>query len=404
MTDVTINAVEFSADETKPLLVLGPSLGTSAEALYSHIAPLLTPYFRVLAWDLPGHGHTPTRRGEFSMHELAAGVRARIDAVAGPDTPFFYAGDSVGGAVGQQLLLDYPHRVLGAALMCTGAKIGTEESWGQRIELVKKSGTPAVVESSAKVWFAPGFIERHPDRATPLLHALQNADADGYAQVCGALAGFDVRQRLVDIFVPVLTIAGSEDKSTPPASLQLIADSVRDGHAVVLDGVAHLAPIEAPEKVAQLLREHFLSADDGQLDSADVTASECSLGEVYERGMTVRREVLGDAHVDRANAAMTDFTSDFQTMITRYAWGGIWARDGLDRRTRSFITLTAMVALGHHDELAMHVRAARTNGLTNDEIKELLLQCAIYCGVPAANTAFKIAQQVLDELDGVAGE
>jgi 4-carboxymuconolactone decarboxylase len=114
-------------------------------------------------------------------------------------------------------------------------------------------------------------------------------------------------------------------------------------------------------------------------------------------GMRVRREVLGDEHVDGAIAGTTPFTAEFQNLITRYAWGEIWARPGLDRRTRSAITLTALTALGHHHELAMHVRAARRNGLTPDEIKEVLLQAAIYCGVPAANRAFAIAQEILAE-------
>jgi 4-carboxymuconolactone decarboxylase len=119
----------------------------------------------------------------------------------------------------------------------------------------------------------------------------------------------------------------------------------------------------------------------------------------YERGMGVRREVLGDDHVDRALTGTTPFTAEFQDLITRYAWGEIWARPGLDRRMRSAITLTALVATGREHELAMHVRAARRNGLTDDELKEVLLQCAVYCGVPAANGAFAIAQRVLDEED-----
>lgn len=122
-------------------------------------------------------------------------------------------------------------------------------------------------------------------------------------------------------------------------------------------------------------------------------------GEVRDAGMVVRREVLGDAHVDRAVAATTEFTGDFQDLITQYAWGSIWTRPGLDRRSRSLITLTALVARGHHEELAMHVRAAKRNGLTDDELKELFLQTAIYCGVPDANTAFRIAQGVLAEDD-----
>jgi 4-carboxymuconolactone decarboxylase len=117
----------------------------------------------------------------------------------------------------------------------------------------------------------------------------------------------------------------------------------------------------------------------------------------HEDGMKVRREVLGDEHVDRAIENATDFTAEFQDFITRYAWGEIWSRPGLDRKTRSCITLTALVALGHDHELELHLRAALRNGLTPGEIKEVLLQCAVYCGVPAANSAFAIAQRILDE-------
>lgn len=119
--------------------------------------------------------------------------------------------------------------------------------------------------------------------------------------------------------------------------------------------------------------------------------------ERYDNGLTVRRAVLGDAHVDRTLSRRNEFNEEFQALITRYAWGEIWTRPGLDRRMRSAITLTALTALGHHHELAMHVRAALRNGLTPEEIKEVLLQAAIYCGVPAANRAFAIAQEVLAE-------
>lgn len=119
----------------------------------------------------------------------------------------------------------------------------------------------------------------------------------------------------------------------------------------------------------------------------------------YQRGMAVRREVLGDAHVEEAEAQTTDFTRDFQTFVTEYAWGTVWTRPGLDRRSRSMIALTALVARGHQVELAAHIRAALRNGLSRDEIKEVLLQTAIYCGVPDANSAFRIAARVFDELD-----
>ena len=119
--------------------------------------------------------------------------------------------------------------------------------------------------------------------------------------------------------------------------------------------------------------------------------------DAYERGMKIRREVLGDEHVDRAVERTTDETRDFQDFITRYAWGEIWARPGLDRRTRSCITLTALVALGRFEELELHIRGARRNGLTDEEISEVLLHSAVYCGVPAANSAFAVFRRVLDE-------
>lgn len=127
---------------------------------------------------------------------------------------------------------------------------------------------------------------------------------------------------------------------------------------------------------------------------ADATAQD-----IYDAGMAVRREVLGNEHVDRANANMDSFTEDYQDMITRIAWGGIWTRPGLSRQMRSAVTLTALVAHGHWEELAMHIRAALNNGLSRDEIKEILLQTAIYCSVPSANSAFKTAQKVFAEID-----
>ena len=120
----------------------------------------------------------------------------------------------------------------------------------------------------------------------------------------------------------------------------------------------------------------------------------------YTEGMVVRREVLGDEHVDGAIAATTEFTADFQDFITRYAWGGLWSRPGLERRQRSLVTLALLAGLGHHDELAMHVRAALRNGVSREEIREVLMHVAVYAGVPAANTAFKIAQRTLDASAG----
>jgi 3-oxoadipate enol-lactonase/4-carboxymuconolactone decarboxylase len=383
MTAPTITAVQLGGGPGLPLLVLGPSLGTSATALWSACATRLADDFHLVAWDLPGHGRNrPVPSGiAFDMAGLAQGVLALVDRVRAErgdeGAPFCYAGDSLGGAVGLQLLLDEPDRVRSAVLLCTGAKIGESDGWHERAELVRRSGTPVMVEGSAQRWFSPGFLDRESEVGATLLASLQDADRFGYAAACEALAAFDVRDRLGEITAPVLAIAGADDEPAPVPGLREIAEGVKDGRLVVLDNVAHLAPAEAPDEVAQLMRQHFSE----------------------HPGMRVRREVLGDAHVDRAVAGTTGFTLDFQQLITDYAWGRIWTRPGLDLRSRSMITLTALLARGHHEELALHVRAARRNGLTNDEIKEVFLNAAIYCGVPDANTAFRIAQPILDEMD-----
>jgi 3-oxoadipate enol-lactonase / 4-carboxymuconolactone decarboxylase len=368
-----------------PLLLVGPALGTSAATLWSRCAAELAEDFRVVGWDLPGHGASAPAAGPFTVGELADGVHA----LAG-DQPFFCAGDSIGGAVALQLLLD--HRIAGAALVCTGARIGTAASWQERAELVRAEGTKAVVSTAAQTWFGPGFADRDPDVTGALLDDLAGADDASYAWACEALAAFDVTARLEDARSPLVAIGGAYDTRTPVDGLREIIERVPDGRLTVLDPVAHLAPAEAPAATAALIVGYLLRRP--LPGRAGMT-----LGELQEIGNSVRRQVLGDAHVDRAAARTTELDRDFQDLIERYAWGSIWSRGGLDRRSRSIAVLTALVAGGHHEELAMHLRAARTNGLTDGEIAEVLLQTAVYCGVPAANTAFRIARTVLEEDD-----
>lgn len=394
MTVPAITGVQLGGSAELPLLVCGPSLGTSATALWSTAAELLGGEFHVVAWDLPGHGYnTAAPEGSFTMGELADAVLAFVDGVLGergePAGSFLYAGDSVGGAVGQQLLLDHPERVRAAVIACSVPRFADTAMWHDRAEKVRTSGTPIMVEGSARRWFGPGFLERQPSAVAALLHSLQEADRFGYAAVCDALADFDIRSELHRISAPVTAIAGAYDESAPVARMATLAHGVADGRLIVLDRVGHQAPVEAPEEIARAIRE-----------IARIPMAPTTIDDRSAAGMTVRREVLGDAHVDRATAAITDLTRDFQEFITDYAWGSIWTRPGLARRDRSIAVLTALVARGHHEELGMHVRAARTNGLTVEEIKEVLLQSAIYCGVPDANTAFRIAQRVLDDADG----
>jgi pimeloyl-ACP methyl ester carboxylesterase len=253
-------------DATRPLLVLGPSLGTSVEALWCDVVPHLHEGTDVVGWDLPGHGRSSaagleTWRDltiEVLVDGLLRGV-ARAQAARGDDgAPFWYAGVSVGGAVGLRLLVDSPRHLHGAALICTAARFGEPAPWRERAELVARAGTPTQVVGSARRWFGPGFVEGSPEVVTRLLGALQETDRWGYAAVCGALARFDATAELGRLAAGgprVLGIAGAADTATPPALLAEIVSVAPGARLEVLDGVAHLAPAERPRAVARLVQQ-----------------------------------------------------------------------------------------------------------------------------------------------------
>ncbi|MFJ3444416.1 3-oxoadipate enol-lactonase [Streptomyces sp. NPDC086081] len=359
-----------------PPLLLGPSLGTSY-ALWDQVAPELSVTHRVIRWDLPGHGGSPAGLlpAGATVGDLAGLVLALADSLG--VERFAYAGVSLGGAVGLQLAVHHPERLTSLAVICSSAHFGGARPWEERAARVRREGLAALADTADARWFTPGFT------VPELVADHRRADPEAYAACCDALAAFDLRDRLAEITVPALLVAGREDPATPPAHLREIADAVPGAALVEIPGASHLAPAQCPEEVLAALRSH--------------------LGRPARGGTAARRQVLGDAHVDRAQARQTPFTARFQDFVSRYAWGEIWADPTLSRRERSMITLTALVARGHHDELAMHVRAARRNGLTPEEIGAVLLQTAVYCGVPAANSAFATAQRVLAEEDGAGG-
>ncbi|MFG3002544.1 bifunctional 3-oxoadipate enol-lactonase/4-carboxymuconolactone decarboxylase PcaDC [Streptomyces calvus] len=356
-----------------PALLLGPSLGTSY-ALWDRVAPELSSAHRVVRWDLPGHGGSPAGLigAGATVGDLVALVLALADALG--VERFAYAGVSLGGAVGLHLAVHHPERVSSLAVICSSAHFNGSKPWQERAALVRREGLAGLAAGADARWFTSGFT------VPELVRDHRDADPEAYAACCDALAAFDLRERLAEISVPTLLVAGREDPATPPEHLRQIADAVPGAALVEVPGASHLAPAQRPEAVLTALRAHFDGA--------------------ARRGMEVRREVLGDAHVDRAQARQTPFTARFQDFVARYAWGEVWTDPTLTRRERSMITLTALVAHGHHDELAMHVRAALRNGLTPEEIGAVLLQTAVYCGVPAANSAFATAQRVLAEEAG----
>jgi 3-oxoadipate enol-lactonase / 4-carboxymuconolactone decarboxylase len=239
-----IEIVDFGGDRNAPVLVLGPSLGTSVTALWSAAAVLLTGTHRVLGWDLPGHGVTPASCDNFTLSELAYSVADRF----AHHSKVSYAGVSVGGAVGLQILLDHSIDISAAALICNAARIGEPAAWRERARTVRRWGTVAMLSSAPQRWFAPGFVDRDPNTAAHLLASLQAADNEGYAAICQALANFDVVDRLTDVAVPVVVIAGSHDIATPSATLRELPRGIAARYIEVPEA-GHLAPAEQPGRI-----------------------------------------------------------------------------------------------------------------------------------------------------------
>jgi 3-oxoadipate enol-lactonase / 4-carboxymuconolactone decarboxylase len=358
-----------------PVVLLSNSLGTALE-MWDGQVPAMAAHFRVLRYDQRGHGRSPTPGGPYSIDDLGGDALALLDSLGLERVSV--CGVSLGGMTGMWLAIHARERVERLALCCTSAHLPPAETWTERAAAVRAGGMEAVVDSVLERWFTPEGARRRAEAVERTRRMLLATPPEGYAASCEAIAALDLRARLGDVRAPTLVLTASDDPSTPPEHGRLIADAIPGGRFVVLPGARHMVSVERAGAVTAALLEHLLDEDP------------------FRRGMRIRREVLGDAYVDAAVERTSGFTSDFQDLITRYAWGDVWARPELDRRTRSAITLAALVALGRLDELELHLRAARRNGMSADEIGEVLLHSAVYCGVPAANAAFTVAQRVLE--------
>lgn len=369
-----------------PVLVLLNSIGTDM-ALWDTSVPHLLPAFRLLRIDTRGHGASDAPAGDYTLAMLADDVVAVMDAAGVTNAAI--AGVSLGGMIAMELALRHPARVTALALICTSATMDAT-AWQARIAKVRTEGTVAIADLAMGRFLSPKFAETHVGATQSVRAGLIAMADDGYAGCGAAIRDMAVIERLPGIAVPTLVVAGDRDTSTPFAGHgEHIAAAIPGATVVHLDA-AHLAPIETPAALAARVRG-FLAPNDAKRDAADT---------LFEAGLLNRRRVLGDAWVDASLAKRTAFTADFQAMITRIAWNEIWGRPGLDDRSRRFIVLAITVALGRWEEFALHVRTGlMRDGFTRDELKEVLMQSAIYAGVPAANTAFAEAGKIIAELD-----
>jgi 3-oxoadipate enol-lactonase/4-carboxymuconolactone decarboxylase len=369
----------------RPFLVLLNAIGTDM-ALWDSLVSVLLPHFQILRFDARGHGASDAPQGDYSFEMLAHDVIAVMDAANLPHAAI--AGVSLGGMIAMEAALRFPERVAALVLICTSASID-RALWSERVDNVRAVGLAAIADGAMARFLSPQFSAAHPDRAAAVRRTLLSTA--GYGGAAAAIRDGELRGRLASINVPTLIVGGNKDISMPfaPHSEALLA-AIGGSTSARIDA-GHLAPIEAPHALAQAIHG-FLSAQDEPQRAARI---------LYEAGLVNRRRVLGDAWVDRALAARTTLDAEFQEMITRIAWHEVWGRIGLDERTRRLLVIAVTASLGRWEEFSLHTRAGLTHGsFSADELKEVLMQLAIYAGVPAANTAFAHARQIIGELHG----
>jgi 3-oxoadipate enol-lactonase/4-carboxymuconolactone decarboxylase len=365
--------VQLAGPPGAPALLLLHSLGTNLH-VWDAQAETFASGFRVVRMDLRGHGLTSVAPGPYTIGGMAEDAVAVMDALG--IERFHLAGLSIGGLIAQAVALQNPSRVASLILCDTARAIPPPEPWHARAAEVRAHGMASVVDAVLARWVTP------PNADTPRargLHAMLLAtNPEGYAGAAEAIAALPLGEGALKITAPTLVLVGDQDIPTPPEAAEALAAAIPGAKLVKIPDAAHMAPVERPEAVTQAIAAFFAPPPQ----------------DVLTTGFVTRRQVLGDAHVDRAIAATTDFDADFQAHITRTAWGAIWSRPHLDRRTRSLLTLAVLATLGHEEETKMHLRASRNTGASPKDIAEMFLHISIYAGVPVANTGIRFAKEI----------
>lgn len=354
-----------------PVLIFSNSLGAEM-MMWDELIPYLLPYFRVLRYNT---NPLLFETSDVTVDDLGNQVISLMNDL-NVDKAYF-CGLSMGGLIGQSLAIHHESRFYKIAISNTAVKIGTIDTWNERIQIVTNKGFDELSEMMMERWFTDDYRKYHTDRVNQIKEVFKKNDPELYIKNCKAIGNADFTDHLSKIGIPVLVLTGDQDPVTTVAQAEFLSDHIQQAECKILPA-KHLSGTELPLEFASALIDFFVGKN------------------IDERGMHVRRTVLGNAHVDRSISNLNEFNQDFQSFITRYAWGDVWSRPGLSKHDRSLITLAMLIALNRKDEFKMHIKAALNNGVSKDVIKEVILQSALYCGLPAANEAIHSAQEIFN--------
>jgi 3-oxoadipate enol-lactonase / 4-carboxymuconolactone decarboxylase len=390
---IATNGIELFYDltgpEAAPVVVFSNSLGTTLEMWDAQVRAL-APRYRCLRYDMRGHGRSPAIEGPLTVEALADDLAGLLDRLA--VVTAHLVGLSLGGMTAQAFGVCHPQRTASLVLIATSAHLPPPEGWEQRARTVQAAGMGAIVDVVMGRWFTADTLALTPEVVAPVRDRFLGLDPKGYAACCLAVRDMDLRDRIGAITAPTLVVAGEDDPATPLEMSEDIVSRIRGAELTVVPEAAHLVAIEQPDALNELLLG-FLARVAGEAEPGPRGVS-------FEAGLANRKSVLGVEHVQRSLDNAGPFAMPWQDFITRNAWGEIWGDPALPWKTRSLVTLAMMVALHREEEFKLHVRPALRNGVTLEELRSLLMQTAIYAGVPAANAAFRWVKDVLgDEAD-----
>jgi len=366
----------LEGSDRRPVVVLSHSLGFD-HGMWDALSRQLLPHCAVLRYDTRGHGDSESLPGDYTIEQLSRDVLALADTLG--IRTFAFCGLSMGGMIGQWLGAHAPDRLTRLVLACTSPRLAEPQAMDDRRRTVLERGMAPVEQRVMERCFSPRMLASDDPAIDWARRTLLSTNPVGYAGCCAALRDLDHLGMLERVAAPTLVISGDLDVSMPWDHHGRLLSALIPGARDIRLPAAHIANLERPRAFNAAVLDWIVPA----ADNAAVA------------GTSMRRMVLGEAHVDRATAAATDFTRDFQDLITRYVWGTIWTRPGLDRGTRRLLVLAITASLGRWEEFRLHVRSGLAADLDAADLKEVLLQVAVYAGVPAANTAFQIAAEEL---------